>query len=286
MNNPACKQRAFCTSALLMFLLSSQLLAADVRSDDITFNSHDVQLSGTVVYPLNQTGHVAAVFVHGSGPQKRNLPLARALAAKGIVTLVYDKRGVGESGGTYEGKQRVSEHNVNLLAADAAAALQVLRQHPQAQAVPAGLIGISQAGWLIPLAAEQEPRPDFMVIWSGPVSKVSEEDIYSRYTRDLDGAEVPSYEEALRARKTPYVWPDFLGKDSNPVDSLKQLQVPGLWVFGAQDGSIPVDLSVRRLKALAKQGHPYEYVLFSSLGHNNISETLSTVTDWVKRLVK
>ncbi|WP_198538337.1 alpha/beta hydrolase family protein [Marinicella sediminis] len=269
-----------------MFLLSSQLLAADVRSDDITFNSHDVQLSGTVVYPLNQTGHVAAVFVHGSGPQKRNLPLARALAAKGIVTLVYDKRGVGESGGTYEGKQRVSEHNVNLLAADAAAALQVLRQHPQAQAVPAGLIGISQAGWLIPLAAEQEPRPDFMVIWSGPVSKVSEEDIYSRYTRDLDGAEVPSYEEALRARKTPYVWPDFLGKDSNPVDSLKQLQVPGLWVFGAQDGSIPVDLSVRRLKALAKQGHPYEYVLFSSLGHNNISETLSTVTDWVKRLVK
>ncbi len=107
-----------------MFLLSSQLLAADVRSDDITFNSHDVQLSGTVVYPLNQTGHVAAVFVHGSGPQKRNLPLARALAAKGFVTLVYDKRGVGESGGTYEGKQSVSEHNVNLLAADAAAALQ------------------------------------------------------------------------------------------------------------------------------------------------------------------
>jgi pimeloyl-ACP methyl ester carboxylesterase len=271
---------------LLWCLLSAELLATPTASEHIGFFSQGVELKGSVVYPVDARIHAAVVFVHGSGPQQRNTALAEALARQGIVTLVYDKRGVGASGGDYEGQQSMSEQNVALLAADAAAALQAVRQHPKAQGVVAGLIGISQAGWLIPLAAEQQPQPDFMVIWSGPVSKVSEEDIYSRYTNDQDGADRPTYEEALRARTRPYVWPDFLGKDSNPVDSLKQLQMPGLWVFGAQDGSIPVDLSVRRLEALAQQGHRYDYVLFSSLGHNNIGPTLSTVTSWIKRQVR
>jgi pimeloyl-ACP methyl ester carboxylesterase len=271
---------------LLLVFWSTVLWADAVESEDLNFNSQGVTLSGSVVYPTGRTMEAAVVFVHGSGPQQRNQALSTALAGQGIVTLVYDKRGVGASGGIYEGKQSMSEQNVSLLAADAAAALQALRQHPQARSLPVGLIGISQAGWLIPLAAEHQPGPDFMVIWSGPVSKVSEEDIYSRHTNDQDGADRPTYDEALRAREFPYVWPDFLGKDSNPVDSLKQLQIPGLWVFGAKDGSIPVDLSVRRLKALARQGHPYEYVLFSSLGHNNISETLSTVITWIKRQVR
>jgi len=271
------------TIGLVIWMLFSTASAQTIHSEEVTFFSQDVTLVGSVAYPVGSEAFAAAVFVHGSGPQKRNTVLAEALARQGIVTLVYDKRGVGASGGEYEGQQSMSEQNVTLLAADALAALQALREHPKSQGVPAGLIGISQAGWLIPLAAEQQPQSDFMVIWSGPVSKVSEEDIYSKHTADQDGDAVPTYEEALRARTQPYVWPDFLGKDSNPVDSLKQLQIPGLWVFGAKDGSIPVDLSVRRLKALAQQGHRYEYVLFSSLGHNNISETLSTVTAWIKR---
>ena len=146
--------------------------------------------------------------------------------------------------------------------------------------------------WIVPLAAEKSNAVDFMVLWSGPVCRVSEEDIFSKYTADQDGdidagidrKKVPSYAEALRARKVKYIWPGFLGKDTDPSESLAKLKIPGLWIFGKNDGSVPVDLSIQNLHKLTDAGHPYEYVLFSGLGHNNMPETFATATDWIKRL--
>ena len=49
--------------------------------------------------------------------------------------------------------------------------------------IPVGFAGISQAGWIAPLAAERSGLARFLVLWSGPVCRVSEEDIYSIDTR-------------------------------------------------------------------------------------------------------
>lgn len=270
---------------LAVLLISSIAAHAnDPETEDIRFNSHGVDLAGSIVFPTTDF-KAAIVFVHGSGPAKRPIYWAERFAADGIAALVYDKRGVGASGGEYEQNQNVSEKNLRLLADDAVAALNVLRAHPKLTGVKIGLAGISQAGWIVPLAAEKDQKTDFLVLWSGPVTRVSEEDIFSKYTRDRDDARVPPYQEALDARRTPYIWPDFLGQDTNPADSLVKLSMPGLWVFGARDGSVPVDLSVERLQPLIDAGKPYEYALMSSLGHNNMSETFSYVTDWIKRSV-
>ena len=80
-----------------------------------------------------------------------------------------------------------------------------------------------------------------------------------------------------------YDWPDFLGVDTDSGASLEKLSIPGLWIFGDKDPSIPVDLSIDRLKKLSSSGHPYEYVLFPGLGHNNMDETFSVATDWIRR---
>ena len=53
------------------------------------------------------------------------------------------------------------------------------------------------------------------MLWSGPVCKVSEEDIYSRFTGDANIGPAPPYIEALKSRKEKYIWPDFLGKDTD-----------------------------------------------------------------------
>ncbi len=270
--------------ASLVILSSISSSVADMSAEEVEFNSHGIQLSGSIVLPENGSAHTAVVFVHGSGKQSRNLHWAERFAAAGIAALVYDKRGAGKSGGEYESQQSVSEENLMLLADDALAALQVLHNHPKTKTLKLGLTGISQAGWIVPLAAEKTNLVDFLVIWSGPICRVSEEDIYSKYTADLDAEQVPTFYEAVKARKTPYHWPDFLGKDSNPSDSLVKLGIPGVWIFGAQDGSVPVDLSLQRLQKLIDAGHSYEYVLFSNLGHNNMTETFSTATDWIKRL--
>lgn len=64
---------------------------------------------------------------------------------------------------------------------------------------------------------------------------------------------------------------------------MKTLSIPGLWLFSDNDGSVPVDLSIERLRALRQNGHRYDYVLFSGLGHNNMGGTFATAVEWVKR---
>lgn len=273
-------------AAILIYIIATRAFAGAYESEDVVFSSHGVELSGTIVFPVDGKLQSAVVFVHGSGEQTRNLHWAEKFAEQGIAALVYDKRGVGKSGGKYEGQQSVSGMNIALLADDASAALSLLANHKRLKGMPLGLTGISQAGWIVPLAAEKNPAVNFMVLWSGPVCKVSEEDIYSKYTTDRDDNQVPSYAQALQSRKTKYIWPDFLGKDSDPSESLAKLKIPGLWIYGERDGSIPVDLSIQRLKLLINSGHSYEYVLFSRLGHNNMPETFATVGDWVRRMPK
>jgi dienelactone hydrolase len=268
---------------LISSLVCAQSFGGSPRVEEVEFDSHGVTLAGSIVFPENQPFHGAVVFIHGSGKQERSLGLAERFAREGIVALVYDKRGAGKSGGEYEDKQNVSEKNIALLADDAVAALQKLSSHPLLKGVNIGFAGISQAGWIAPVAAEKTSLAKFLVLWSGPVSKVSEEDIFSKYTADRDLRYAPSYAEALSSRTQQYVWPDFLGRDTDPSESLKNLSIPGLWLFSDNDGSIPVDLSIERLQALRKGGYQYSYVLFSGLGHNNIDGTFATAVDWIER---
>jgi pimeloyl-ACP methyl ester carboxylesterase len=268
---------------ILLLLVSLRVTAAEVRTEEVRFQSHGTTLSGSIVFPTDAT-HAAVVFIHGSGPQARGLHWAERFAQAGIAALVYDKRGAGKSGGVYEGEQSVSEKNLALLADDAVAALHVLAAHEKLKAVPTGFAGISQAGWIAPLAADRTRLARFLLLWSGPVCQVSEEDIYSKYTADTDRAVAPPYLEAVKARTAEYHWPAFLGKDTDSADSLRKLAIPGLWIFSDNDSSVPVDLSIRRLQSLRASGLHYDYVLFSGLGHNNMDRTFSVATDWLVRL--
>jgi len=277
------KHRTFALLLSALFV-SAQVFGGTPLIEEVEFISHGAKLSGSIVLPENQHAHAAVVFIHGSGKQERNLGLARLFAREGIAALVYDKRGAGKSGGKYEDEQNVSEKNIALLADDAVSALEKLSSHPALKEMHVGFAGVSQAGWIAPVAARKTNLAKFLVLWSGPVGKVSEEDIYSKYTSDRDGQTVPTYDEALRSRTEKYIWPDFLGKDTDSSEELKNLSIPGLWVFSDNDGSIPVGLSIERLQALRKAGHRYDYVLFSGLGHNNIDGTFVTAFDWIKRL--
>jgi uncharacterized protein len=271
--------------AALAILLSQSAGGADTTREDVAFVSHGAALSGTLVLPAG-TIHAAVVFVHGSGRQERSLAWAERFAADGIAALVYDKRGTGKSGGEYEGDQSVSGMNIALLAEDAIAGVGKLATHPRLKQTAIGLAGISQAGWIAPLAARNSRVVRFLVLWSGPVCKVSEEDIYSKYTGDTDGALAPTFREALAAREQKYLWPDFLGRDTDSAEDLAKLSIPGLWIFSDNDRSIPVDLSLQQLQSLRARGHRYDYVLFSGLGHNNMEHTFAVATDWLRHLPK
>lgn len=158
--------------------------SVDFTIQDIKFESKGDTLAGSILLPEKQLG--AVVIVHGSDPVKREIEFAKLLAKEGIAVLTYDKRGVGESGGVYVGPSvgtnNIDFTNLNLLSEDASAAINKFRPYLE-EKISLGLIGFSQAGWIIPMAAEKNKDVDFMVIFSGPVVTTLEQLRFQLYER-------------------------------------------------------------------------------------------------------
>jgi uncharacterized protein len=84
-----------------------------MTENKINFNSGDIQLAGTMCLPSEDGTFPCVLMIHGSGPLDRdeNTPhmkidafntISDYLAIKGIASLRYDKRGCGESGGSFD----------------------------------------------------------------------------------------------------------------------------------------------------------------------------------------
>ncbi|WP_367137360.1 alpha/beta hydrolase family protein [Saccharothrix sp. HUAS TT1] len=126
-------------------------------AEEITFSSGDLLLRGTVLAPVGDPGArwPAMVMVHGSGRVSREgyRAEAEAFARAGIVTLVYDKRP----------KRSKSDVDFGLLAEDALAGLRALRGRPGVDPARSGLWGVSEGGWVAPLAASASADVAFLV---------------------------------------------------------------------------------------------------------------------------
>ena len=266
-------------------VLGTCAMSAHPATEEIEFRSKNVTLSGTLMLPPDMVA--AMVLVHGSGPERRMTEYARALAAQGVATLSYDKRGVGKSGGVYVGPEvgtnNVSAENLTLLAADAAAAARELaRRLPDGLHLPVGLTGGSQAGWIAPLAARLSPDIRFMVIWSGPLVTAREQLRFQFFT---DGrSDFWDHHTEAEAREHIRSAPDrFEFADTDPRESLAKLSIPALWLFGGRDINVPVRLCIERLQALTESGKPYEYKLFPGEGHGLPSaKTIPAAVDWLE----
>ena len=274
---------------LLLFLLASlnqvKAQSLDVITENIKFKSEGVTLAGAIYKP--QHSHAAVVIVHGSGQESRSKGFASLLAKNGILVLTYDKRGVGESGGIYAGPEvgtnNIDSANLTLLAKDASAAINALYQRDKN--VPIGLVGFSQAGWIIPIAANNNSLVDFMVLFSGSVVPTLEQLRFQFFTEGKPNF----WDNHTEAEVREHVQNDtdrYQFANTDPCHALGTLSIPGLWLFGNKDVQIPVGLSMERLNALKAQGKPYEYCLFSTLGHNltfsDSTEPVNIAIHWIK----
>jgi len=274
---------------LLLFVTSyASAIPSNFSTKEIKFVSEGISLAGTIFTPNNI--QAAVVIVHGSGQEKRMMDFATTLANNGIAVLTYDKRGVGESGGVYAGPEvgtnNVDFANLTLLSLDASAAVDALSKNLSNDKTSIGLIGGSQAGWIIPLAAEKNKKVKFMTIFSGALITVKEQLRFQFYTNgNQDFWNTHSEEEA---RKHVFNDPDkYEFIDTNPIDVLSKLSIPGFWIFGSKDIQVPVNLSIEYLAKLKSTGKHYEYKLFPNLGHNtafsNSEEPMNDAINWIKK---
>lgn len=255
---------------------------------EITFNSEGIDLSGTIYKPTHPDA--AFVLVHGSGQEKRMEKMALLLAKNNIAVLTYDKRGVGKSGGVYMGPEvstnNLDSSNLNLLALDASAAVTELLKNISIKNKNIGLMGFSQAGWIIPIAAEINRNVKLMVIFSGPLVNTLEQLRFQFYTQGK--ANFWETHTEAEARQHLRNDPDkYQFEPTDPIATLAKVSIKGFWIFGGKDVQIPVDLSIEHLNELKSKGKSYEYKLFPELGHNTAfaksQQPISLAIEWIKK---
>ncbi|MFA5368227.1 MAG: alpha/beta hydrolase [Dehalococcoidia bacterium] len=123
--------------------------------NEIAFNSGDLQLAGTMCLPSDDGVFPCVLMIHGSGPLDRdeNTPqmkldafntIAHHLVQNGVASLRYDKRGCGESGGSFDAAGFYD------LAQDGMAAYRFLAAHDNVDKNKIFLLGHSEGSMIAP----------------------------------------------------------------------------------------------------------------------------------------
>jgi len=203
-------------------------------------------LAATLTLPPGRGPFAAVVMAHGSGPQGRDefQVFAAYCELLGIAVLADDKRGVGQSGGVYPG-ERASPRTLDVLAQDARAEVRYLRSLPEIDPARVGLLGDSQAGWVIALAAARDAAVRFAVPLAGPTVSVDQTDLWGALAGR--GETQPSSSRATLVAQMRLSTP--AGFDPGP--SLARLRIPVHWVFADDDRNVPTELCVERLEQLS-----------------------------------
>ncbi len=143
------------------------------RSEEVKFpnKKDEIELSGSLTIPDSTGRFPAVVLIAGSGPHDRDetifghkpfLVIADHLTRNGFVVLRYDKRGIGNSTGDYQGA------TTRDFAADAAAAVAYLKTRREVMQSAIGLIGHSEGGLIAPMVASSGKHDiRFIVLMAG-----------------------------------------------------------------------------------------------------------------------
>lgn len=148
--------------------------------EEVEFRNGDIKLAGALYVPRTPGPHPAIVFLHGSGDNERwhySTP-ADFFARLGLACLCFDKRGNGKSEGDWR------KVGFDALAEDGLAGLQMLRSRPDIDPTRVGFWGVSQAGWIMVLAASKSSDVAYFICVNGGASTVEREGFYD-YEWDL-----------------------------------------------------------------------------------------------------
>jgi len=213
------------------------------RQVEIRVSSTGATLAARLLLPLGEGPHPGIVMVRGSDRWKRlgYDAFTANFLERGVAVWTYDRRGVGDSTGTYDN----DVNDFPIYAQDVAANFRAAQARPEIDARRVGVYGFSQGGWVVPLAVSQAPEIAFTIIASGPAVTTGEEKLYSTLTGD-DLCMRTDLTEGQIERRLERAGPS--GFDPKPF--LQAMTMPGLWQYCLQDTSVPVDRSIAVLEQI------------------------------------
>jgi pimeloyl-ACP methyl ester carboxylesterase len=257
-------------------------------STSVHFTNGGVELAGTVLSPRTPGRHPAVVFIHGSGAEGRwaSAVLADCVARHGVVALIYDKRGVGESTGDWK------TSTLEELSRDAKAAVHLLAGRADVDSRRLGVYGHSQGGFIAPMVAADNADVRWIVDADGNVGPQYEQDLYrvgsmlskrfsgqdlreslALYREFVDVARGGLPRDQLRADEAKHrsaVWYGALGlpddhdwiwewyRGVGNADNRRawaKIDVPVLLVYGERDEVVPPHKSIDAIVGLLETHH-------------------------------
>ena len=208
--------------------------------DYIEFCSGKTTLVGRLVVPEGEGPFPLLVFAHGSGKSATRYtydPIVDLLKAEGYACFIPDKRGVGDSGGSLpEVSVGNSKEKIQLLADDLLAAVNYMKNLREINTEQIGLMGGSQAGWVIPLAASQSDIADFTVIVNGATVPLGVSVFWEKTTLDgkLRSVDHPGHlipMDKTRRQQLSEQLASFDGEHGfDPRESIEIMSVPSIWL--------------------------------------------------------
>ncbi|BAV05390.1 hypothetical protein SAMN05421788_105156 [Filimonas lacunae] len=203
-------RRIYIALAMVLFggIGVSQAQLTKYKEDSVRFANGDksVSFGGTLSLPVTGKPCAAVVILSGTGPQNQDgdmgghkmfSTIAHYLGERGIAVLRVDDRGVGSTTGEY------ATATTGDFAADALAAVAYLKTRKEIDAVKIGLMGHSEGGAAMCIAAAQSSDVHFLV--------------------GLAGLAMGGYDSQIKQNEdivNGSALPDYDKKRSNEIDSL------------------------------------------------------------------
>ena len=246
---------------------------ADTQRFEISFQnrSQNLALAGLMFVPEGDGPFPAAVVIHGSGTSRRDngwyLTLTKHLQDNGIAVLLPDKRGSEQSEGEWRGA------SFEDLAGDALSAVEYLKSQGHFEYSSIGLLGMSQGGWIVPLAVSKSDEVSFVISMSGAFVTTDEQLLYEETNSIHNMGTYMFLAELIAPITTKNIqqmdfWLPLAGYD--PLPYWEMVDVPAFAAFGGGDFNVPIEESIRRLEGLEKE---IAYEVYPEGGHGVTSPT-------------
>ena len=299
--------RVLLASCLPLFALTTVSACAaqffpNYSSSRIVFSSAGNELYGTLILPDEGAGPFpVAIFVHGDGAAPADYhgyypPMWSALAARGIASFSWDKPGIGDSTGNWLAQDMEDR------ADEVVAAYRHLSGLQEVAANRVGVIGFSQAGWVLPRLATQQ-WADYMIFVSPAVNWIEQGAYLTRQRLAAEGvhnealvrAELARHQSSTRLlRRKDFDYQSYLrmlkreGNDegSDPMSKawfgfakrnvtedatrhLADIEIPVLAIFGEDDLNIDVKDSVAVYRRMFESNSrvDFDYRVFADATH-------------------